>query len=58
MIQKFTVLLTTFLLMSLMALTQTFVPSELTADYGPPAEANTWEKFVIPLTAETFNTDA
>jgi hypothetical protein len=32
-------------------------PEEITADYGPPAEANVWEKFTIPLTAETFGVD-
>jgi len=29
----------------------------LTAENGPPAEANTWTKFVIPITAESFGTD-
>ncbi len=32
-------------------------PEEITADYGPPAAANVWEKFTIPLTAETFGVD-
>lgn len=26
----------------------------ISAPYGPPAQANQWEKFTIPLTAETF----
>jgi PKD repeat protein len=29
----------------------------ITADYGPPSEPNTWEKFTIPLTASTFGVD-
>ncbi|MBN1561427.1 VWA domain-containing protein, partial [candidate division KSB1 bacterium] len=29
----------------------------VTAPYGPPAEANVWQQFTIPLTAETFSTD-
>jgi hypothetical protein len=32
-------------------------PDEITAPYGPPAEANVWEKFTLPLTAETFGLD-
>jgi len=32
-------------------------PDEITAEYGPPAEANVWEHFTIPLTAETFGVD-
>jgi len=36
----------------------TTVPDILTAEYGPPESANTWEKFTIPLTAETFGLDA
>ncbi len=32
-------------------------PTEITAFYGPPVLANTWEKYTIPLTAETFNVD-
>jgi hypothetical protein len=31
--------------------------TELTAEYGPPAEASVWEKFTIPLTAETFGVE-
>lgn len=31
--------------------------TEITAEYGPPSAADTWEQFVIPLTAETFNVD-
>lgn len=41
----------------MMALSQTELRAELNADYGPPSQANTWEKFIIPLTAESFNTD-
>lgn len=51
--QKSFFLLMVFLASFLLAWSQT----ELTAEYGPPAEANTWEKFVIPLTAESFNVD-
>jgi VWFA-related protein len=29
----------------------------ISAAYGPPATANEWEKFTIPLTPETFNVD-
>ena len=32
-------------------------PTEIEAEYGPPAEANVWEHFTIPLTAEAFNVD-
>lgn len=31
--------------------------TELTFEYGPPAEADVWEKYTIPLTADTFNMD-
>lgn len=31
--------------------------TELTAEYGPPAEANVWEKYTIPVTAETFGVE-
>lgn len=34
------------------------VRTEITAEYGPPEEADTWEHFVIQLTPERFNTDA
>lgn len=34
------------------------VPTTLTAEFGPPAEANTWQKFTIPLTNDAFGTDA
>ncbi|NOY58645.1 MAG: VWA domain-containing protein, partial [Calditrichaeota bacterium] len=34
------------------------VPTTLTAEFGPPAEANTWQKFTIPLTNEAFGVDA
>lgn len=29
----------------------------ITAEYGPPAEANVWTQFTIPLTAESFGVD-
>jgi len=29
----------------------------ITAEYGPPAEANVWTQYTIPLTAETFGVD-
>jgi hypothetical protein len=54
-----------FLILALILLTLTlpdvsFAQSNgatVTANYGPPAAANTWEKFTIPLTAAQFNTD-
>ncbi len=49
-------LIPAFLLSFAIAGAQT-TPEEITADYGPPAEANVWEKFTIPLTAETFGVD-
>lgn len=52
--KKYTFLTFVFALAFVMAGAQ---PSELIAEYGPPEEANTWEKFTIPLTAETFNVD-
>ena len=45
-----------FLISFIMAGAQT-TPTEITADYGPPAEANVWTQYTIPLTAETFNVD-
>ena len=30
----------------------------ISASYGPPSAANTWQKFTIPLTAASFGTDA
>lgn len=30
---------------------------DMTVEYGPPAEADVWEKFTIPLIADTFNMD-
>lgn len=57
MYQKFTFLLVICIISSMMALSQNELRTELTADYGPPSQANTWEKFVIPLTAASFNTD-
>ncbi|MBN2280483.1 MAG: carboxypeptidase regulatory-like domain-containing protein [Candidatus Marinimicrobia bacterium] len=30
------------------------IPEILSASYGPPANADTWEKFIIPMTAATF----
>ncbi len=56
MIRKFTTLLIIFQGIVLINLAQT-IPDELTADYGPPDQANVWTKYVIPLNAETFNTD-
>lgn len=47
-----------FLVISGLTGAQTDINSELTAEYGPPLQANTWEQFIIPLTAETFNTDS
>ena len=61
--KKFDLFSSFFLLIILMASSiiteaQTIRPSELLADYGPPSQANTWEKFTIPLTPESFNTDS
>ena len=55
--QKSTFVLITLLLSYIMAGAQS-TPAEITADYGPPAEANVWEHFIIPLTPETFNVDS
>lgn len=30
----------------------------ITAPYGPPSAANTWQRFTVPLTAATFNVDS
>ena len=30
----------------------------ITAPFGPPSAANTWQRFTIPLTAATFNVDS
>ena len=30
----------------------------ISAPYGPPAQANQWQKFTVPLTAETFGVSA
>lgn len=57
MIRKFTTLLIIFQGIVLINFAQT-IPDELIIDYGPPAEANVWTRYVIPLNAETFNTDA
>ncbi len=32
--------------------------AEITAEYGPPANANAWEKFTIPITPEAFSVTA
>ncbi len=53
---KSTFLFILFLMSFIMAGAQS-TPTEVTAEYGPPAEANVWEHFTIPLTAETFNVD-
>ncbi|MCK4569086.1 MAG: T9SS type A sorting domain-containing protein [Bacteroidales bacterium] len=53
---KSTFLLIVFLSFCILAGAQS-TPTEITAEYGPPAEANVWEHFTIPLTAETFNVD-
>lgn len=50
--KKSTLILFVFLLTSVISKAQI---TELLVEYGPPAEANVWEKFTIPLTAETFN---
>ena len=56
MIKKFTTLLIIIQSIALISFAQT-IPNELIIDYGPPAEANVWTKYIIPLNAETFNTD-
>jgi hypothetical protein len=53
---KSTFLLIVFLSFCIIAGAQS-TPTEITAEYGPPAEANVWEHFTIPLTAEAFNVD-
>ncbi|MCK4716105.1 MAG: hypothetical protein KAT54_04810, partial [Candidatus Marinimicrobia bacterium] len=52
------VFLCSFLLLCAFADSKVAVPEYLWVEYGPPASANTWEKFTIPLTAETFNLDS
>jgi hypothetical protein len=56
MIKKITNFLIAFQAISVIAMAQD-IPDELIAPYGPPAEANVWTKYVLPLNAETFNTD-
>ncbi len=51
-----TFLLIAFLMSFILAGAQS-TPTEILAPYGPPAEANVWTKYTIPLTAETFNVD-
>ena len=34
------------------------IPEILSAEYGPPAAENSWERFTIPLTAETFGVES
>ncbi len=46
------------LLMSFILAGAQSTPTEITAEYGPPAEANVWEHFTIPLTPEAFNVDS
>jgi len=53
---KITILFSTLMLCFVISGAQS-VRTELTADFGPPAEANVWEKFVIPITPESFGTD-
>ena len=56
MIRKFTTFLIVFQGLALINYAQ-IIPDEFIIDFGPPAEANVWTKYVIPLNAETFNTD-
>lgn len=56
MIRKFTSLLILFQSIVLLSFAQS-IPNELIIDYGPPPVANEWTKYVIPLNAQTFNTD-
>lgn len=53
---KFLLLLAGFLL-SIFSMEAQDSPDEITAEYGPPDSANVWQKFTIPLTAETFGLD-
>ena len=53
---KSTFLLIVFLSFCILSGAQS-TPTEITAEYGPPAEANVWTHYTIPLTAETFNVD-
>lgn len=50
---KSTFLLIVFLSFCILAGAQS-TPTEITAEYGPPAEANVWTHYTIPLTAEIF----
>lgn len=54
MAKKFTRLMLLFQLIFVTSFAQT-VPEQLIAPYGPPATANEWTKYIIPLTAESFN---
>lgn len=56
MMRKFTTVLVIIQSIVLFSFAQT-IPDELIIDYGPPAEANVWTKYSIPLDAATFNTD-
>lgn len=51
----------TLLIMLLMACTWAIAQNNkaetITAEYGPPEEANVWTQFTIPLTAEVFGVD-
>ena len=51
------ILIIVFLLACLGVIAQNDKGETITADYGPPAEANVWTQFTIPLTAETFGVD-
>jgi hypothetical protein len=52
-----TILTIVFLLVCLGVIAQNNKGETITAEYGPPAEANVWTQFTIPLTAETFAVD-
>lgn len=53
---KFTLLISLFMACSVV-MAQHNKAETITAEYGPPAEANVWTQFTIPLTAETFGVD-
>lgn len=53
---KFTLILMFALISSIFAQTQ--VPDVVYAQFGPPAEANVWEHYIIPLTHESFGVDS
>jgi hypothetical protein len=56
--QKIILFFCIFFLSFLLVKAQSLLPIELTSEFGPPANPDTWEKFTILITAEAFNTDS